>query len=93
MTARSSRAEQWRAPADARVLDLSSYTILPGLIDAQVHLTIGGRPRDNADTQVTADLAAGAQLIKLCITNWPGPALQYPDSVELTDPELSTIAA
>ncbi len=154
---RIENAAGYRAPADARVLDLSAYTVLPGLIDTHVHLTLGGRPRDNAGAtaragfttvadlgsagysairlkrlidadsvvgprmvsagswiggrggvcefggatirgaqeaaaRVTADLAAGAQLIKLCVTNWLDPAVQSPDSVELTDAELSTIA-
>ena len=42
------------APGDS-VVDLSSYTVLPGLIDAHVHLTIGGSLRANA----LADLHAG----------------------------------
>jgi imidazolonepropionase-like amidohydrolase len=130
---------------------------LPGLIDTHVHLTLGGRPRDNATAtaragfttvadlgssnysairlkrlieadsvvgprmitagswiggrggvcefggatirgaeeataRVTADLNAGARLIKLCITNWLPVALQHPDSAELTDAEMSAIA-
>src|SRR5688500_14368815 len=44
-----------RQPANARVVDLSRYTVLPGLIDAHVHLVIGGPVRDNA----LADLRAG----------------------------------
>ena len=36
-------------------VDWSKYTVLPGLIDGHVHLTIGGTPRDNA----LADLKAG----------------------------------
>jgi imidazolonepropionase-like amidohydrolase len=40
---------------DARVIDLTGLTVLPGLIDAHVHLVIGGSPRDNA----YADLRAG----------------------------------
>jgi imidazolonepropionase-like amidohydrolase len=42
-------------PLGARVVDLSRYTVLPGLIDAHVHLAIGGPVRDNA----LADLRAG----------------------------------
>ena len=41
---------------------------------------------------MAADLAAGARLIKLCVTNWLDPAVQLPDSVELTEAELSAIA-
>jgi imidazolonepropionase-like amidohydrolase len=44
-----------RQPAGARVVDLSRYTLLPGLIDAHVHLVIGGTVPENA----LADLRAG----------------------------------
>jgi imidazolonepropionase-like amidohydrolase len=33
---------------DARTVDLSAFTVLPGLVDAHVHLVIGGPARDNA---------------------------------------------
>jgi len=33
-------------PADARVIDLGAYTVLPGLIDAHTHLTIDQRNQD-----------------------------------------------
>jgi imidazolonepropionase-like amidohydrolase len=42
-------------PVGAEVVDLTAYTVMPGLIDAHVHLGIGGPPRDNA----LADLKAG----------------------------------
>jgi imidazolonepropionase-like amidohydrolase len=42
-------------PRDARIIDLSRYTLLPGFIDGHVHLVIGGTVRDNA----AADLQAG----------------------------------
>jgi imidazolonepropionase-like amidohydrolase len=41
--------------ANIAAIDLSKYTVLPGLIDGHVHLSIGGTPRDNA----LADLKAG----------------------------------
>ena len=33
-------------PADARVIDLGAYTVLPGLMDAHTHLTIDQRNQD-----------------------------------------------
>jgi imidazolonepropionase-like amidohydrolase len=42
-------------PAGATILDWSAFTVLPGFIDAHVHLAIGGSVRDNA----LADLRAG----------------------------------
>jgi imidazolonepropionase-like amidohydrolase len=44
-----------RVPANASVIDLPATTVLPGLIDAHVHLTLGGQPSANA----RATLAAG----------------------------------
>jgi imidazolonepropionase-like amidohydrolase len=41
--------------AGVEYVDLTKYTVLPGLIDGHVHLGIGGMPRDNA----LADLRAG----------------------------------
>jgi imidazolonepropionase-like amidohydrolase len=35
-----------QVPADARVIDLGAYTVLPGLIDAHTHLTIDQRNQD-----------------------------------------------
>ena len=45
----------WHPPADAHVLTLDTRTVLPGLIDAHVHLTLSGDPAKNA----AATLAAG----------------------------------
>jgi imidazolonepropionase-like amidohydrolase len=53
-------------PANASVVDLPSTTVLPGLIDAHVHLTLGGDPRANARATLEAgfttvqDLGAAA---------------------------------
>ena len=38
----------WRPPAGARVVELDGRTVLPGLIDAHVHLTLAGDPDSNA---------------------------------------------
>lgn len=45
---------QAEAPADARVLDLGDLTLLPGLIDAHVHLTLAGEPEANARATLLA---------------------------------------
>jgi imidazolonepropionase-like amidohydrolase len=146
----------WRPPADATVLDLSGRTILPGLVDAHVHLTISGPPEDNAaatlqagfttvvdlgsaagagvrlrdaiaEGRVTgprviaagswigskggvcefggatvgnaeeararalADITAGADMLKVCVTGWPADAIAFPDSVELKPDPLSAV--
>jgi imidazolonepropionase-like amidohydrolase len=138
----------WRTPADARVVPLESRTILPGLVDAHVHLTIAGDPETNAAatlragfttvidlgsangaglrlrneiaegrvlgptvisagswigakggvcefggatvssdatarSRARADLDAGADLLKVCLTGWPAEAIAFPDSVQL----------
>jgi hypothetical protein len=44
-----------RVPADASRIDLPATTLVPGLIDAHVHLTLGGDAAANAQ----ATLAAG----------------------------------
>jgi imidazolonepropionase-like amidohydrolase len=133
------------------VIDLRRYTILPGLIDAHVHLAIGGSPRDNALADVRAgfttvvdlgarttrllqirdsinaghipgprvlaagiwigrkdgvcefngigiaggaegfrarvreNVAAGAEVIKACLSGWPAAAYERPDEYELPD--------
>jgi imidazolonepropionase-like amidohydrolase len=45
----------YSAQSGDSLVDLTAYTVLPGLIDAHVHLGIGGPPRANA----LADLRAG----------------------------------
>jgi imidazolonepropionase-like amidohydrolase len=63
----------WRPPADARVLDLRGRTLLPGLVDAHVHLTIAGEPEANA----AATLRAGfTTVIDLGSANGAGVRLR-----------------
>src|SRR5262245_45100873 len=58
------------AQADRRIA-LGDATLLPGLIDAHVHLSIGGAPRTNATTilkagfTTVADLGAVTQRIQV----------------------------
>jgi imidazolonepropionase-like amidohydrolase len=139
------------------VIDLSRYTVLPGLIDAHVHLGIGGTVRDNALADVRAgfttvvdlgarttrllqlrdsinagfiagprvlaagiwigrkdgvcefngigiaggaegfrarvreNVAAGADVIKACISGWPADAFAKPDEYELPDSVITAI--
>ena len=149
-------AEQWSPPADAEVIALTGRTILPGLIDAHVHLTLGGDARRNAEAtlragfttvldlgsangagmalrgivasgdapgprvitagswigikggvcefggatvstpdeaaaRARADKAAGADVLKVCITGWPAEAVAAPDSVQLKAPMLAAV--
>lgn len=46
--------ENWKPPAGAEVRKLDGQTLLPGLIDAHVHLTIAGKPDANASATVKA---------------------------------------
>lgn len=143
-------------PGDS-VVDLSAYTVLPGLIDGHVHLTIGGTARENAladlragfttvvdlgargtrllqirdsinaglipgprvlaagiwigrkngvcefngigieggpeafRARVRENVAAGADVIKACISGWPADAWQKPDEYEMPDSIVSAI--
>jgi imidazolonepropionase-like amidohydrolase len=45
---------QAEAPADARILDLGDLTLLAGLIDAHVHLSLAGEPEENAKVTLLA---------------------------------------
>ena len=151
-----SRGELDPAPGDT-LLDLSRYTVLPGLFDAHVHLVIGGPVRANAlaDLQagfttvvdlgarttrllpirdsinaglipgprvlaagiwvgrqggvcefngigipggaegfrarVRENVAAGANVIKACVSGWPADAYARPDDYELPDSVLFAI--
>jgi len=145
------------AAAGDSVIDLSRYTVLPGLIDAHVHLGIGGTPRDNAladlragfttvvdlgarttrllqirdsinagmipgprvlaagiwigrkdgvcefsgigiaggaegfRARVRENVAAGADVIKACVSGWPPAAFAKPDEYELPDSVIVAI--
>ena len=146
-----------KVPDGAAVYDLAGLTVLPGLIDAHVHLTIGGAVRDNALADLRAgfttivdlgsrgtrllrirdsinagqipgprvlaagiwvgrkdgvcefggigiaggaegfrqrvrdNIAAGADVIKVCVTGWPADAFANPDSSELPDSTLVAV--
>src|SRR5688572_1973771 len=143
-------------PADS-VVDLSEFTVLPGLVDAHVHLAIGGPVRDNAladlkagfttvvdlgarttrilqirdsinaglipgprvlaagiwigrkdgvcefagigiaggaeafRARVRENAAAGANLIKACVSGWPAAAWARPDEYEMPDSVLFAV--
>src|SRR5688572_25425109 len=73
-------------PSGARVIDATGLVVMAGLIDAHVHLTIAGRPRDNAAATLragfttVADLgsagAAGVRLQRLIdADSFPGPRI------------------
>ncbi|HWA58807.1 MAG TPA: amidohydrolase family protein [Gemmatimonadales bacterium] len=143
-------------PSGATVRDASGQTILPGLIDAHVHLTLNGDPAANAratlragfttvvdlgsvdgagvklrdairageiegprviaagswigathgvcefgratvstpaeaEARARADVAAGAEILKVCVTGWPADAVASPDSIELKSPLLAPV--
>lgn len=143
-------------PSDS-VIDLSGLTVLPGLIDAHVHLGIGGPVRQNAAAilhagfttvvdlgarttrilsirdsinaghipgprvlaagiwigrkdgvcefggigiaggaegfreRVRVNVQAGADVIKACVSGWPGEAYAQPEQYELPDSVLAAI--
>src|SRR5688572_29220279 len=49
-------------PSGARVIDATGLVVMAGLIDAHVHLTIAGRPRDNAAATLRAAFTTVADL-------------------------------
>lgn len=148
----------WQPPRGAQVIDLKDRTVLPGLIDAHVHLTLAGDPDSNArvtllagfttvadlgsaggagirlrdriakgevagpriiaagswigerggvcefggatvhgpaeaGARARADLEAGADLLKVCVTGWPADAVSHPDSIELSAGPLDAVMA
>ena len=52
----------WRPPVGAQVVDLGGRTVLPGLIDAHVHLTLAGDPDSNALATLRAGFTTVADL-------------------------------
>lgn len=150
-------ASRYQPVAGDQVIDLGDATLLPGLIDAHVHLSIGGPARRNATVTLNAgfttvadlgartqqmqvvrdsigagawegprvltaglwigvkngvcefggigvsggpdafrarvreNIAAGADLIKACVTGWPGVAWSHPDSAELSPAVLGAL--
>lgn len=154
----AARGTRLALPSGIRIVDASQATLLAGLIDAHVHLTIAGRPRDNAakvvragfttvadlgsanglgvrlkrlidadsvvgptmiaggswiggkggvcefggatirgaaeaEARAAGDLAAGAGLLKVCLSGWSNDAAIYPDSVEMTREEIAAVFA
>jgi imidazolonepropionase-like amidohydrolase len=148
----------WRPPANARIIPLDQRVVIPGLIDAHVHLTLAGAPAVNAAAtlragfttvadlgsadgagirlrddiaagrvigplivaagswigmkggvcefggatvatpeeagrRARADLDAGADLLKVCVTGWPAEAVAFPDSVQMGDALLAPVLA
>jgi imidazolonepropionase-like amidohydrolase len=55
-------APQYRPRPGDHPIDLGAATLLPGLIDAHVHLAIGGAPRVNAVTVLRAGFTTVADL-------------------------------
>jgi imidazolonepropionase-like amidohydrolase len=150
---------QFDARTAARVIDLGEMTIVPGYIDAHVHLAIGGPVRTNALADLRAgfttvadqgalthrllvlrdsinaghiegprvlaagiwvgakggvceftgigiaggadafvqrvrdNVAAGANLTKVCLSSWPAASYRAPDSVEISSDVLRAIVA
>ena len=58
-----------KAPPGARRMDLGDATLLPGLIDVHVHLTIGGPPRANAEATLKAGFTTVQDLGALSYLN------------------------
>lgn len=150
-------AEAFDERAARSVIDLKAATLLPGLVDAHVHLQIGGQPSDNAaaalragfttlvDLGATSDVvlrlrdaiaagtaegprilaagrwvgtkngicefggigvaggpenfrervrenvAAGADLTKVCVSAWTPAAFAQPDAYEIKDDALTAV--
>jgi imidazolonepropionase-like amidohydrolase len=53
---------RWQPPRGAQVIELKDRTVLPGLIDAHVHLTLAGNPGSNARATLLAGFTTVADL-------------------------------
>ena len=58
----AARGRNISVPAGVTIIDASRLTILAGLIDAHVHLSLRGRPRDNAVTTLRGGFTTVADL-------------------------------
>jgi imidazolonepropionase-like amidohydrolase len=56
-------------PAAARIIELGDATLLPGFIDAHVHLLLGGAPRANAEATLRAGFTTVQDLGALGYSN------------------------
>jgi imidazolonepropionase-like amidohydrolase len=63
------RSADASVPASASIVELPSMTLLPGLIDAHVHLTLGGDPAANARTTLAAGFTTVQDLGALAYGN------------------------
>lgn len=70
-------AKGYRAPRGARTLDLASGTVLPGLIDTHVHLTLGATAEENARATLMAGFTTVQDLGALKYAN-----IQLRDDIE-----------
>ncbi len=68
------------APSGARQIDLGNLTLLPGLIDAHVHLILGGEPEANARATVLAGFTTVQDLGAVAYRN-----LELRDRIEAGD--------
>src|SRR5215510_2360351 len=56
-------------PPGASVINLQKLTLLPGLIDTHVHLTLAGQPEDNAKATLAAGFTTVQDLGALAYAN------------------------
>ena len=78
----------WRPPPGARVIELDSQTVLPGLIDAHVHLTLAGEAEVNA----RATLRAGVTTV-LDLGSSDGAGIRLRDAIAAGEVEGPRVIA